>query len=175
MKPDWVVYKKIEIQDIENFRKLFIDYFWGELRQMKNLLMQGQFEKVGYMDYHLYSANIYDMSKYLDPPMSEAEIVTCIGTHFVLQRIRSMDQLVNYLTRIQQNNLLQYKGVQDNRNFERSNSNHEYNVSRNRNYNNSYGGIGDTMDKDERKEIDIFMMEMNGEEIMMVIEKWRQK
>lgn len=50
MKPDCGGIEKKEMQDIENFRKLFIDYFWGEIRQMKtkNLLMQGKFEKAEY-------------------------------------------------------------------------------------------------------------------------------
>lgn len=104
-----------EINTFDDFEKKFLGYYWGEIAQ--GLFREDlYFSKYNYKydnDLVNYALKLYTVAKYMKPKMQEEEIVLNIARHYedsvvetiTIQNIRSMQQFITILTRIQRGKL----------------------------------------------------------------------
>lgn len=140
----WFTGKEDEIEDFESFEEHFIKYFWGNNAQTKSRenLYFGKYDTRKGYNMNEYAMKIYSNAKFLDPPIQEEEIIMFLSRHYkpeitetiAIQNIKSIEQLSNYLQRIERNRNC------NNTNIRSDNSGHQLNNRGNIN-NNSYNEI----------------------------------
>ncbi|KAJ8946979.1 hypothetical protein NQ317_003915 [Molorchus minor] len=109
----WFCGKDHEIENIQDFENLFLKQFWGEYAQnsVREKLYFGKFNYNLSNSLNLYALRLYAIAKHLTPAMEESDIVLYISRHFkaevaenlAIHNIKTMDQLSNYLNRIERN------------------------------------------------------------------------
>lgn len=103
----WFCNKENDIQDFEEFRNRFLEYFWGNARQkiVQNELHSGRFDYNRGNSFHRYAMQLYSSAQYLEANFTEEYIVNMIIQHFdetieeimALYNFNTMDSLCQFL------------------------------------------------------------------------------
>ncbi|KAJ8909285.1 hypothetical protein NQ315_015166 [Exocentrus adspersus] len=136
----WFIGKEKEMDNFETFKELFIQHFWSETQQtiVREQLYFGKYNEKLPDSLTVYAMKLYARAQYLKPAMEESEIVLYLSRHYkpevaetiAIQNIKKMEQLYNYLGRIERNMKGQNMKNQDVRyNENRYSNKREINVS----------------------------------------------
>jgi len=71
-----------EPDTIDEAKELFIQHFWNEDQQarFREEMYTGKYNANGTETMSEYALNVMKQAKYLDPPMSDKEIIKCVKT-----------------------------------------------------------------------------------------------
>lgn len=98
----------------KTFEVLFLKQYWGSYHQTRcrNDLILGKYDKNRtYRTRERYALELYNKSMYLEPPISQKELITRIADHFgddislqvVIKDMDNLNTLIEYLRRIDDN------------------------------------------------------------------------
>lgn len=144
----WLNCKEDQINDFDDFIRLFVNNFWGELKQgkVREKLYFGKFD-LQRNNLSNYALQLYSQVQYLEPSISETEIVMFLSRHYkpeicetiALQNICKFDQLLAYLSRVERNLDRNSNNSNFNKNSNRQTANH--NVGDNNNLTNNQNRV----------------------------------
>lgn len=107
----WFITKEETITCFRDFEEQFVSYFWGETQQsiIRDQIRYGKFRPNQGKELSRYAMEIYNLAQHLRPRLTEEEIVLEISRHFkpeirdtiTIQDIKTIDQLLRYLQRIE--------------------------------------------------------------------------
>lgn len=96
---DWLEFVIKDLINFEQFRESFREKFWNKAKQaeVRNQLYFGKFRADGSMSLSQYFVKNFNVAIYLEPPLSETEIVTLISDHFdpLISRVRITDRVTS--------------------------------------------------------------------------------
>lgn len=145
----WFASRELRINNFDDFQQQFLNYYWGEHTQSlaREKLYFGRFDHNRGTSMNNYALTLYTLVQHLDPPMREDEIVVYIARQFrsdmaetiTILGINNMNQLTNYLQRIERNRNRNHNDrnnrVNNNQNQRNYEQNRTYNYNNNYNYN----------------------------------------